>query len=295
MNSIYEQKIIDTHIHLWDLKKNLYEWIDKSSNANLKKDYLLNNFISDVGKLSVKKAVHIQAEINRNLSLEETRWLQSMADKNSMGFPNAIIGFVDLKKNNCEEELDKHKDYPNFRGIRQMLKYDYRLQNSDKNLLEDDNWINNLKILESKNLIFEILINYFQFKEIINILKKYPNLQFILNHTLWPIDVSENNFSIWRDAVTKLSEFENVTIKISGFGERDPFWDKNNIMPFFNFVLEKFTINRCMLGSNFPVDRAFSEKKYFDYWDAYHTICAEFSKNEKDFLFYKNAENFYKI
>ena len=35
MNSINEQKIIDTHIHLWDLNKYSYDWITNSSNDKL--------------------------------------------------------------------------------------------------------------------------------------------------------------------------------------------------------------------------------------------------------------------
>ena len=50
--------------------------------------------------LNIDKTIHIQAEINTNLSLQETRWLQSLADSHSLGFPNAIIGFVDLKDSN---------------------------------------------------------------------------------------------------------------------------------------------------------------------------------------------------
>ena len=50
-----------------------------------------------------------------------------------------------------------------------------------------------------------------------------------------------------------------------------------------------------MLGSNFPVDKAFSDKNYFDYWNSYNNIVTEFSNNEKDTLFFKNAEKFYKI
>ena len=40
MNSINEQKIIDTHIHLWDLNKYSYDWIADSSNDKLKKRYI---------------------------------------------------------------------------------------------------------------------------------------------------------------------------------------------------------------------------------------------------------------
>ena len=92
-----------------------------------------------------------------------------------------------------------------------------------------------------------------------------------------------------------LSNFDNVAIKLSGFGERDSMWKIENIKPFINYSIEKFGVERCMFGSNFPVDKAFSLKTYFDYWDSYHTITSHLSINEKDRLFYKNAEKYYKI
>ena len=55
MNSIYQQKIIDTHIHLWDLEKYSYDWIANASNKDLKKNYLLENFIQDSIFLNIKK------------------------------------------------------------------------------------------------------------------------------------------------------------------------------------------------------------------------------------------------
>ena len=50
-----------------------------------------------------------------------------------------------------------------------------------------------------------------------------------------------------------------------------------------------------MFGSNFPVDIALSASKYEDYWNAYYSIVKDFSSDEKDKLFYLNAEEYYKI
>ena len=46
-------------------------------------NYLLENFIQDSNSLNIKKTVHVQAEINSNLNIEETKWLQFIADNNS--------------------------------------------------------------------------------------------------------------------------------------------------------------------------------------------------------------------
>ena len=48
-----------------------------------------------------------------------------------------------------------------------------------------------------------------------------------------------------------------------------------------------------MFGTNFPIDKAFLFKTYIDYWDSYHTITSNLSSDEKDSLFFKNAEKYY--
>ena len=164
MHSIHHQKIIDTHIHLWDLQKHSYDWIKSASAEKLKENYVLENFLQDSNSLNVEKAIHVQAEINTNLNIQETKWLQSIADNNTKGIPNAIIGFVDLAQDNVEEELEQHMQFCNFRGIRQILKYENKEENNEPNLLKNKKWNHNLKFLEKKNLSFDLLIFYHQYK-----------------------------------------------------------------------------------------------------------------------------------
>jgi len=295
MNSIHHQKIIDTHIHLWDLQKHSYDWIKSASVEKLKENYVLENFLQDSNSLNVEKAVHVQAEINTNLNIQETKWLQSIADNNTKGIPNAIIGFVDLTHDNVEEELEQHMQFLNFRGIRQILKHENKKENNEPNLLKNEKWNHNLKFLEKKNLSFDLLIFYHQYKQAASVIAGYPQLHFVINHTLWPQDVSDENFVLWKNSINILSSFENVSIKLSGFGERDSNWELENIKGFVNYAIEKFGIERCMFASNFPVDRAYSTKLYSDYWNAYFSITSHLNQDEKNCLFYKNAEQIYKI
>ena len=296
MNIVNEQKIIDTHIHLWDLNKYSYDWIINSSNNKLNKNYLLENFLEDSKILNIHKVVHVEANINVQNNINETRWLQSIANNNDKGIPNAIIGFIDLTNEHVEEELNQHMQFSNFRGIRQILRYDEKEQNIGCNLLENEKWINNLKLLEKKELLFDLLIYYHQFKQAAKVINKYPYLQFIINHALGTYKYYPENFVLWQDAIDTLSSFENVSIKLSGFSERiSNDWNHNDIKPFIDYSIEKFSVDRCMFGTNFPVDKAFSNKRYSDYWKAYQDITSYLSVKENDNLFYKNAEKFYKI
>jgi|TARA_B100000959_G_scaffold192449_1_gene201238 predicted TIM-barrel fold metal-dependent hydrolase len=297
MKNIFKQKIIDTHHHLWNLSKNKYDWIKDINNNNFNSNYLLENFLSDVEPLNLIKTVHIQAEINAQYELYETEWIQKISDNNNC-LPNGIIGHVDFLDDEVELKIEKHLLSKNFRGIRQILKYDNNnksISHTSIDYLNNDNWIKNLSLLQKNDLIFEMLIIYSQYLSAYDVISKYPNILFILNHSLWPIGINSSNFSRWTKAVDLLSSLENVIVKLSGFGELNANWSKEKIKPFILYSIDKFGSNRCMFGSNFPVDKYVSQSKYLSFWEAYFDIVSDFSEDEIDRIFYKNAEKFYKI
>ena len=90
-----------------------------------------------------------------------------------------------------------------------------------------------------------------------------------------------------------LAEFENVSVKISGLGMFDRNWTVDTIQPFVLQTIEAFGVERCMFGSNFPVDGMMSS--YSRLWAAYSQITDSFSENERSALFCTNAERIYRI
>ena len=81
--------------------------------------------------------------------------------------------------------------------------------------------------------------------------------------------------------------------KISGLGMFNPYWTINSTKFFVLKTIEIFGINRCMFGSNFPVDKIFNT--FDNYWDSYFEITKSFSQNELNKIYSKNALKFYRI
>ena len=283
------QKVIDTHFHIWDLK-NDYPWLKNLKSFSLNSNYLIDDYILDAQDINILKTVHVQAEITYEKRIYETQWLQEISDKNKYKFPNAIIGYADFNNKNIEKDLAQHSSYKNFRGIRQILK----TNNNQIDFLSNSNWINNLHLLNKYNLSFDLLIMFHQFEKAITVIKKYPNTLFIINHCLWP-EGSENRFEEWKIALKKISELDNVVIKISGFGEWMSDCNANNVKKYFEEALNFFGTDRCMFGSNFPVDKHFAKKNLIYFWNIYFDITLSLSNDEKNKIFYLNAEKYYRI
>ena len=299
--NLESQKIIDTHHHLWDPTNGKYNWLIADGHEVFNKVYLHKEFEQDIANLNLIKSVHVQAEINLSETIYETQWLQDYYNNQSLHdrkLPNAIIGFADFLDTKVEQTLQEHLKYPNFRGIRQILNFDKKNKNISHatfDYLKNDLWVKNFGLLKKFDLLFDLSILINQTEDAENLIKKYDSTLFIINHTLCPHDITNDNINLWLDKIKILSKYENVAIKLSGFGEFNSNWTTESIKPLILYSIENFGINRCMFGTNFPVDKFLSNASYEDYWKAYLKITQDFSEDEINNLFYKNAEKFYKI
>lgn len=302
MKNLLNQKIIDAHHHLWDPTSNKYEWLISKGNEIFNNIYLLDSYLQDIGFLNIYKSVHVQADINESEKLYETQLMQNVSEDqkklNKNNLPNAIIGFVNFLEPNVEKDLEKHTFYSNFRGIRQILNYDKNdsaVSHAKIDYLKENIWLKNFSLLKKYNLSFDLSILLNQTDDAVKLISREQNILFIINHTLSPINISNENINDWLNNIKLLSSFDNVAIKLSGFGEFNSNWTESSIRPLILNSIDTFGVNRCMFGSNFPADKYLSSASYFDYWNAYFNIVNDFNENEKDNLFYKNAEKFYKI
>jgi predicted TIM-barrel fold metal-dependent hydrolase len=70
-------------------------------------------------------------------------------------------------------------------------------------------------------------------------------------------------------------------------------WSVESLRPYVLETIDAFGVERAMFASNFPVDRLFGS--YADLWRAYGSIVEDASVAEKDAMFRRNAERFYRI
>ena len=298
-------KIVDAHHHLWDLnnKDTKYSWLMVTEGeaffgdyAAIRKNYLLEDYIEDTKNQNIIKSVHVQAEHDDDKPVNETAWLQNLADTHSSKLPNAIVAFADFSKNNVSEILDAHQEYKNTRGIRQILSYNKdepKYSHATEDFMKNSTWVENFKYIRNRNLSFDIQIYKHQMEDAVNLANKYNDVLFILNHTGEPCYQSKEYIESWEQNMNKLAKCENVVAKISGLGMFDPNWTIDSTRIFVEKTIQIFGIERCMFASNFPVDKIFNT---FDtYWNSFKEITKNYSENDKQLLFSSNAEKYYRI
>lgn len=296
-------RIIDAHHHFWKATVSKYTWLGDESlgllwgkPTDLPRDYFAKDLVADAGAWELEKSVHVQCYRDPADPVEESKWLQSLADDpSSKGYPHAIVAFADFSSPDIEETLSQHCEYKNVRGIRQNLNRHPNEQwhMSDRDYMLDESWCKRLGLLEKHQLSFDLQLYYHQVPEAIQLIQRYPNILVILNHAGMPADRDSESINAWRSAMQRLASYENVVAKISGLGMCDRQWTVDSIRPFVTDIIEAFGVDRCMFGSNFPVDVLFSD--YQTVWNAYDTITSDLSAEERAMLFHDNAERYYRI
>jgi predicted TIM-barrel fold metal-dependent hydrolase len=298
-------QIVDAHHHLWDLnnKHTKYSWLMVEEGeaffgdyAAIRKSYLLEDYLEDSKNQNIIKSVHVQAEHDDDKPVNETAWLQNLADTHSSNLPSAIVAYADFSKNNISEVLDAHQEYKNTRGIRQILSYNKeepKYSHAPEDFMKNSVWVENFKNIRNRNLSFDIQIYKHQMQDAVDLATKYDDVLFILNHTGEPCYQTEEYIYSWNENMKKLASCENIVTKISGLGMFDPQWTIDSTRIFVEKTIQIFGIERCMFASNFPVDKIFNT--FDNYWNSFKEITKDYSVNDKKLLFSSNAEKYYRI
>lgn len=299
------QRILDAHIHWWDLENNYYPWLmDKKPDEGglsgvdaIAKTYLFEHYMADAAGYDIEGFVHVQAEWDPSDPVGETRWLQSLVDDDKIGGKLlGIVGFANFADPNVEAVLEGHTAHANIRGIRHMLNYlpdNPALCWADQDYLVNDTWLKNIGLLKKYGLDFDPMCFSNHMPDLARIAAENPDVQVILEHTGMPHDHEPEGREAWRQGMRLLAERENTAAKISGLGNTIDNWTENLIQPYVLDTIEAFGTDRVVFASNFPTDSMYSDMSKI--WEAFLSITSGFSQDERNAMFADNARRLYRL
>jgi predicted TIM-barrel fold metal-dependent hydrolase len=283
---------VDAHIHFYDLRNPdlHYAWLqpdwsdpdfgDFDSLKTLRYD--TEPYLAEVRFSNVSKVVHVQAAIGIDDPLKETEWLQEVADRT--GFPTAIVAHCDLADPFVESQLERHASFAAVRGIRDFGQGDY---------LTDPAWRRGVGLLARFGMVLDLDCDWQRMVTARELAEHQPEVPIILDHAGFPTARTEDYRRRWQSGLRELAKAENAYCKISALGARDPRWTVDSLRPWVLGCIDAFGPQRCVFGSNWPIDRLYSS--YTPLVDAYAEIISEFSQAEQEALFHGTAERLYRI
>ena len=255
---------VDAHFHLWDLERNPhYPWLlgpivpsHMGDYRDLQRSYRVADYLADCGEVRPTAAVHVEANWRRDDPVGETRWLQGVADE--YGYPQAIVCHADLAADDPLPVLEAQSRFANVRGVRRMTTEPGRglaSLRAGANVLCDERFSRNLRLLLRFGWSLDMQATPAVMGDAARLAAAHPDLQIALTHAGLPIDRSAEGLALWRRGLTEMAARPNVFVKLSGLAMVDPGWTADSVAESIRVVVDLFGPERCMLGSNFPVDR----------------------------------------
>ena len=295
----YSGRVIDTHHHIW-LRKDVAWLADPPTPRmfgdyfGLRRDYPVEEWINDIAPQGVAKSVHVTAMWRPGRALDETRWLQAVANKH--GFPHGIVCNADLAEPNIDATLKEQKQFPNVRGVRQMLYWDadpIRQAAPRADYCNDFAFRRGFALLEKHDLHFELQVYADQAKYAVELIKAFPNTRMILVHAGMLATRTPEAIDKWRAALSAMAAFPNLHVKISGLGMFTQGVTLPQARQVIRDTIQIFGIERTIYGSNFPLEKLHAS--YADFFGVYRKVLSEYTEAEQRKVLYDNAMKFYRL
>lgn len=259
---------IDAHHHFWDYTAEEYGWIPKDV---IRKSFGPADLKPLIDKAEVDGVISVQARTE----LKENNFLLKYADENE--WIKAVVGYVDLTRNDVFTTLAKLSEHKKFRAVREVLQG----KDDDAYCLRDD-FNRGISQLHDFGLVYDILIFHRHLPNSITFVDKHPNQIFVLDHVAKPEIRTATPDPAWTKNMIELGKREHVFCKISGMvteiRDRED-WDIKLMKPYLDVALEAFGPDRLMFGSDWPV--CLLESEYVRWNAAVKTMIADLSADEK--------------
>jgi predicted TIM-barrel fold metal-dependent hydrolase len=297
--------MIDTHVHHWELGRFRYPWLDDPAFDDLRKDYFPSDYRADAAQADIQDGrvegwVHIQAEIDHGVDpVNETAWLASLAEQASgsqLPGPVACVAYADLRAADLREVLSRHCRYSLTRGVRQEAWFDPASTRADiprEDLLSDPAWQEGYRSLAEFGLSFDLLVWPAQLVQAATLAADASSVPVVLEHLGLPDPINDAGLRTWRAGVAALAQLPHACIKLSAFSWLGNPRDGRAVRGVVSELLELFGPQRCMVGSNFPV-----ESLAGDFGSLYELVLAslrELSREERAEVLAGTARRFYRI
>jgi L-fuconolactonase len=233
---------IDTHQHFWKYSKEEYPWIGEDMEV-LAQDRLPRDLNPLLRETNIQGTVAVQAR----QTVEETESLLAMAEE--YDFIRGVVGWVDLRSPNVDAQLERFKNKPKMVGVRHVVQ-----DEPDDLFVLGEDFMRGIGKLKPYDLVYDLLIFPHQLPAAVELVKRFPDQVFILDHMAKPY-IKDGQMSPWESDIKKLASFENVSCKVSGMVTEADWhnWTAEDFRPYMEVVLQAFGAKRLTIGSDWPV------------------------------------------
>ena len=279
--------LVDTHVHLYDPSAIGYPWM--ADVPLLNSPHGPEEYSAAIGGVAIDKLVFIEVDAGPGQHLAEVRWVEALAKTDRR--IQAIVASIPLEKGKAAEaDIVAFAGMPLARGVRRLI----------QGHIDEPGWclrpdfVEGVTLVGKHGLAFEICIKHPQMKDAIELVRRCPEMRFVLDHIGKP-GIKDGLTEPWRTDMRELARLPNIACKVSGVvTEADHrAWTYDRIAPSIAHAIDCFGFDRVMFGGDWPVMELAT--RYPDWVAIVDRIVAGASQGEKRKLYRENAIRHYRL
>jgi predicted TIM-barrel fold metal-dependent hydrolase len=289
--------LVDCNVHLWDQRANRIFWLtdrtlvrDMLGNYDSLPDtYTLADYRREVAGRNVSGIVWSDAGADDPMAAAE--WVQRQCDE--MELPGALVTLGDPADERFAELVERFCAMPLARSVRVRLVPALARGAAEQTMLDDDRALANLELLAKHELAATLEATADQLNVVAQLAGALPTLRIVLDHFGWPQNPNQEHVPHHREGLAAIAAAPNTATRIDAIGTIFGDWTTDRVRPWLRAAIDTFGAERCMLGSDMPIERLRSS---FDrLYDAYRDIFSDLSGDARDALFGATAKRWYRI
>jgi L-fuconolactonase len=282
------QRIIDTHIHVWDIERVEYSWL-KGDTSILNRTWTIDEIQKERTEAGIEAGVLVQASSN----LEDTELMLEVATNNE--WIKGVVIWLPLMDTKATGKLleERFLELENFKGVRHQVH-----DEKDSKWLLQPPVIESLKLLAKNNIPYDVVgILSSHIETVLKVAELVPGLKMVFDHLNAPPIATKEKFGKWGELMAEAAKNKNLYAKISGLGTASGNFENrtaDDIKPYLEFALQHFGVERCFCGGDWPVSML--ANTYSNTWKITKNIINELVNDEdREKIFFSNANSFYNL
>ena len=271
----------DTHVHLFDLEHLSYGWLKNAPEIN--RTFTLDDFRKASKRSNIGKILFMESGADAGLGVQEAQWVAGLAKEEPR--IKGIIAKLDLGKGKeTEATLEQLEATQLLKGLRGGFPEDAATSRV---------FLQGLKLLEDRNLSFDLLLNPSRMPTAVALAKKCAQNTFVLDHFGNPA-IKTGDMEEWKKGIRSLAELPNVNCKMSGIITRvGKEWSLDQIRPYVHYAMDQFGTDRLVYGGDWPV--VLRAGSYRSWSKAFEKLTSGLSEEALHKVYHLNADRIYRL
>jgi L-fuconolactonase len=290
--------IVDTHQHLWDVRRFRLPWLDKETALN--RSFLMDDYLQAVAGMGVVQTVYMEVAMDPTLHDQEADYVVDLCRRQVGPIRAAVIGGRPGWEG-FAKYVRRFEHSPYVKGVREIV----RAAGASGGLPISDRFVEGVRLLGQLGLCFDLCIPPTTLADGAKLIRSCPDTRFVLDHCgnadpvafapagRKPSRPAAHDADVWRRGLDRVAACKNTVCKISGIVARMERgrWSPDDLSPVVNYCLDRFGPDRVMFAGDWPV--CTRGAALADWIKALRAIVAARPIAEQRKLFHDNAVAFY--